>query len=827
MKRRLTVMLAAIAVILPMIFVFTTSAHNPGGGDIPSPGRPAAGITINGDDSDWPAAGPSGPYSFVINDYGVPHPLSGLLGASVRALHKADGIYLVATITDAQDNLSSDSIQIRFDINHNGGLPDAPDWGVDIRRDGDTFWGPATASASTWSAAPGGIGAAVNGSGAAAGTWKAEFHLPTAPTVPFPGFQMNLNQPLGIHIEIFDADPDSLSFPNSAIYTQWPQPSAADEDTLFDGTPDRWGHYSFDPASTFANVAVTGVRRGGGVGPSDYYKISHTQLNTFQVTVSNSGSSAIADANGVRLNLYIGAVGLGEPFHRLDEGSKIDTDCGAWNSNASLPQADVCTGSAALTDVGNIPINLLVNNDQKYTVKDGVTRLGGLLMTVNGGTTPTTDVDSWNTTANQDARFTSIMVNGSTYNRQHACMRAEALVPNDPNTTDNAVQVNMDFVCVPGGSGGGANFGFGLGAAAFGQYIPSQGKDMFLHIVRKNMNPQLGWGFKLSDPKGQIKQLKDNLFVAHVQGLQSIGATLNLTAPRAESLGRTLKENLFVPAKAGGRQANALIPSGDAPIYVKVNPGTTLLIANFSLHSGDDTQFVDLDGTRKLLPPNGPAGLSNELLQKALNEVAEFKLLLSPKSPLGSLVGSFDNFKNSFLIAEGAQIKVPAGATHLALGINDAIGLYNDNNGTGFRVKVLERAPGTIVSNQSNQEDEGFSLIPTAHAQAQAASDPREVIPLADAVPLLCMNGYEKTNNVRDVAGKKRELYRYIGNMCWTVLDVFPPNRSEKPDQGDPFQDGGPKRGGCGGGKRGTILFPIVFATVGLGLIGKFARRRR
>ena len=815
MTRRLTIMLAAIGAILPMIIVVTTSAHNPGW-DVQSPGRPLAAITINGDDADWPAMGPGGPYSFAMTDYGMGNPLS----ATVRALHKSDGLYMVAIITDSTDNLANDAIQIRFDINHNGVL-DAPDWGVEIRRNGSTFWGPATAQPATWAAAPGGTGAATNG----VGTWKAELRLPTAPTAGFGGFAINLNQPLGLHIELFDADADPLLEPNSAIYTQWPQPTVMEGlDTLFDQTPNKWGHYSFDPATTFANVSVTDVRRGGGVGPSDYYKISHSQVNTFQVTVSNSGSTAIADATGVRLNLYVGAVGLGEPFHRLDQTSTIDGDCaGVWNPNASLPQADVCSGASSLPDVETIADNVLVTNTAKYTVKNGVNRLGGTSMTVNGGTSPTTDVDSWDTTAGQDPKYTMMTVMGSTYNRQHSCMRAEALVPNDPNLSDNTRQVNMDFVCVPGG--GSQQFSLGLGAGAFAKYDPGVGKDMFVHVVTKNMDRQLGWNFKLSDPRGQIKQVKNNLFVAQVKGAQSIGAVLNITAPRAEALGTTLKENLIVPAKAGGRQSNARIPSGDAPVYVKVNGGSTLLIANFSMHdNGDDTQFVDVDGKGRLLPPNGPGGLSNELLQKALKEVAGFKLLLSPRSPLGSLVGSFDNFKTSFLIAEGVQVRVPAGATFLALGINDAIGLYGDNTGTGFRVKVMERAPGAIVENQLN-EDEGFSLIPTAYAQSR--TEPRTLVPLADAVPSVCLNGYERTPNTRYVAGNNRRLYRYIGNMCYTIMDVFPPNRSEKPDQGDVFRDVGPKPGGCGGGENGMILFPMLFATAGIGIIGRFARRRR
>jgi hypothetical protein len=545
------------------------------------------------------------------------------------------------------------------------------------------------------------------------------------------------------------------------------------------------------------------------------------------VTVSNPGGTAINDATGVRLNLYLGAVGLGEPFHRLDTVATIDGDCaGVWNPNASLPQSDVCSGAASLPDVETIANNVLVTNTAKYTIKNGANRVGGSSITVNGGATNDVNVVTWDTTAGQDPKFDIMTVNAMTYDRKHQCMKAEALVPNDPNLADNTRQVNMNFECMGeggGGGGAGARFNFGLGAGAFASYIPSVGKDMFLQISRKNMSSQLGWGFKLSDPNGQIRQVKDDLFVARIKGTQSIGAVLDLVAPRAGALGKTLKENLWVPAKAGGRQKNARIPSGDAPVYVKVNPGSTLLVANFAFHTNEDTQWVDIDGDGKLLPPNGPAGLSNEWLKKVLGQISQFKLLLSPTSPLGSLVGSFDNFKTSFLIAEGAQLRVPSGAQYLALGINDAIGLYGDNNGTGFRVKVVERAPGTIVSNEND-----FSLIPAAYAQpaTQPRGDKRMVVPLGEVMPTICLNGYENTNQTQLVSGQKRELYRYIGNVCWGIVNVFPPNRSEKPDQGDPFREGG--GGGCGGGENsGSILFPLVFATLGIGVIGSLARRRR
>lgn len=803
--------LATILCGFALVIVATTHAHHVGY-QISSPGLPAAAIAINGIEGvgEW-----TGSANEPLSDYtDIMMPGSPLSG-SLKALHKSDGIYLLIKVTDSSDNNPEDSVQIRFDINHNGTAGDASDWGVEIRRDpGQVRWGSG-ADAATWAPAP-------NGTAVFTSTptdWTVEFKLPT-------GAPSNLalaTGRVGMHVQLYDVD--QAFGPASAKYTQWPQPDPADLNALLAMTPGDWGDYVFDPATTFPNVAVTGVRRGGGVGPSDYYTISHAQPNTFQVTVNNPGGSAVADATGVRLNLYVGAVGLGEPFHRLDNAAMpLDPDCAAaWNPNASLPQADVCAGAVSLPDVETIPNSSLVTTMAKYTVKNGVTRVGGTSAVITGGATNDINVVTWDTTAGQDPKYDVMTVNGSTYNRKHSCMRAEALVPNDPNIVDNYRQVNMDFACVPGGLAGGAGavFNFGLGAAAFANYIPSVGQEMFIEVSRSNMNPQLGWNFKLSDPKGQIRQVSDNRFVAQIKGTQSIGAVLDLVAPRPDALGHTLKENLFVPSKAGGRQGNAAIPSGDAPIYVKVNPGSTLLISNFSFHDTEDNQYVDVDGDSRFFPPNGPAGLSDELLKKALQEVAQFKLLLSPKSPLGSLVGSFDNFNTSFLIAEGAQVKVPTGAQFLALGINDAIGLYGDNTGPGFRVKVTERAPGATGSLAPSILD-NLDFTPTAYAQQRQQ---RDVIPIGEVMPRLCLNGYERNPKALVVSGKKRELYRYIGNVCWGILNVFPPDRSEKPDQGDTFQE--PKKG-CGGGKTSKgFLAPFLLAVLGIGVIGVMARRRR
>jgi hypothetical protein len=760
MNTRKKISLLAALASIPFLLVGTVWAHNPGY-VVASPGKPPATIiTINGVEGagEW-----AGAYVFAI-DYGMGDPFT----ATVKALHKADGIYLLVVINDTTNN-GNDSLQIRFDINHNGtAMTEASDWGDEVRRNGQATWGAANTDPGTWTNIPGANVAVVSGGN----SWTVEFHLPTgAPS----GLDLGTGT-VGIHFMLFDAD--QAFGANSAKFKQWPNPPIADPHALLDGTPNQWGNDVFDPATTFPNIAVTDVRRADD-GPENYYTISHTANNRFDVKVKNPGGTAIANAANVRLNLYLAARGLGEPFHRLDTDGTLDSDCNAYPPASSIPFADVCNGAGdSLPDINTKSINDVVANTAKYTIKDGTNRLDGGSIIVLGGTESYFQVMNWDTTIPQDSFFTSVVVNGSTYNRQHQCMRAEALAANDPNVADNLKQVNMDFVCVPGG--GGSSYHFSIGWAGFFKYDPTIGKEMLLQVDLKNMSRQAGWDFKLDG----ARQVSENVFVAKVQGRQSVAAQLNLRAPVPEIIGRTLKENLMVPPKAGGRQANAKIPSGGPPIYVKVEPGSTLLIANYSFHEKDE-QSVDLDGQGRLLPSNGPAGLPASYLEQFLRRVGDkSKLLLARGVPLGALVGSFDNFRTAFSVAEGVQVKVPAGANFLALGINDLIGLFDDNTGTGFRVKIVQRSEKNTASVTSTTLKTSFA------PEATAQQPPRlQILPLSEVMPTLCISGYEDTRQTRTIGGTSHELFRYIGNVCWGVINVFPRNRSERPDQGDPFSE--------------------------------------
>jgi len=810
-----TTLVAAFTFML-LLLVVATQAHNPGY-TVPSPGKPPGfSITIDGTDGvgEW-----TGATTFDIGPMGDP-----LIG-HVKALHKADGIYLQVKVDDGVTH-SLDSLVITFDTGHNGvSGGDANDFAIQVLRQPPVTattakrWGPASADPSTsaWADIPT-TEARVTDSGS---FWTVEIHLPVGPLPGCPSCVLDLNAnagQLGVYFQIFDND---VFGSPSAVYTQWPVATATDlpdgVDTLFfnftanPSLPNKWGNYVFNPATTFPNLAATDVRRTGGAPNT----LSFSTDNQFEVRVNNPGGTAIANANQVRLNLYLAARGIGEPWHRLDALATINSDCApapaAWPSIVLPVKTQVCSGlgpgATALPDISDVLLADVVANTANYTINQGVTRLDGGAVTVNAATNLYYSVLTWNLFGTDQADY-------FTGDRAHQCMKAEILSPNDPNPADNTLQANMDFESIGGGAGGagGAGFRWNMGNAGFAKYDPAVGKNMFLQVDMKNMNRQAGWDFKL---EGVQPLERENLFVARLTGTKSLQARLLLKAPAAEGIGRTLKENLMVPPKAGGFQVNAKIPSGEAPVYVKVTGGTTLLIANYAFRA-DDSQNVDLDGKGKLLPANGPNGLTNSVLQKALHSLGDkFKLLLAPNAPLGALVGSWDNFQTAFLIGDGVQVKVPAGAKFLALGINDGLGFYPDNTGTGFRVKIVERQ-GDIASAGTPSIIKASFNSTVATAQGKA-----DIVPIREVMPTLCINGYEDIGKKQTINGTSRELYRYIGNVCWGIINVYPPNRSERPDLGDAF-DGPqvlPKPKGCGSGRKGGFAFAFFITVLGIVVI--------
>lgn len=730
---------------------------------VPSPGVVSATtITIDGSDADWPSSATS----FPIADYGAVSSVIAALSATAKVLHKADGVYLFLTIADASQN-NNDSIQIRFDVNHNGSsAPEVGDWGIGVRRNGQVHWGAATVDPAEWTAPPAGTAAVTP----TASSWSAEVKIPTgAPT----GIDLTAKI-IGVYFQIYDID-QAFGDAN-AKYTQWPAPPAMTVDALFDTTPINWGNYEFDLATTFPDIRVTDIRNTYD-GPENYRKISHMEDNTFNVTLNNPGGAvAVPVPTNARINLYLAARGIGEPWHRLDEASVIDADCAAatWPFTA-IAKSNVCSGTVSLDDISAASISDVVNNTAKYTTKDNVFRVGGQSISIPVGTNHF-DILDWDTTPAQDDFYKEVVVNSNTYRRQHQCMMAEAIVPGDPNPGNNTAQVNLDFICVPGAQK--KKLALSLGWAGFGKYDPARGKAMHLQLVTRNTKDDR-WKFDL-EAKG-VKQVGAQAWIAHIQGKESLAVELGVIAPPEESLGRPIKRNLKVPPQAGGDQPNASKRSGLQPVYVKVNPNTTIQIVNFS-HEHHDEQFVDLDDAQKEFRPNGPAGyLPEKLLEKYGR-----KNLIAPNLPLGALIGSFDNFKKTFLVAEGVQVAVPKGATHLAFGINDFNGQFADNAGTGFRVKVMELARQQAFLDDAVRYASSL-IVPEANAMSRLIVPEAKPIPIQDVMPTLCLQGYEETDHIRVVGDGKRRLIRYIGNVCWGLLNVYDPKFHEMQDTGDEY----------------------------------------
>jgi hypothetical protein len=203
--------------------------------------------------------------------------------------------------------------------------------------------------------------------------------------------------------QLFDTD-NALA--PSAKYAQFPTPAG---DTLIDGDPSQWADLLFDPATTFPNLAVTDVRTLNAVP----YMINYAGVNSVEVQISKRGSTVCPNASNVRINLYMGALGIGEPWHRLDTNGILTADCNgaaaAWNSLVLPTKTDVCTGtapgSAPLPDISTLTTTAVADNTAKYTIQNGLTmeRTGSSdNLTINAGPTTFYPTLNWNTTPQQD-----------------------------------------------------------------------------------------------------------------------------------------------------------------------------------------------------------------------------------------------------------------------------------------------------------------------------------------------------------------------------------------------------------------------------------------
>jgi hypothetical protein len=770
MKVKVFWFLVSIGLSIVLWSDFAYAQHNPCC-TINSIGVPGASISLDGivQAGEW--AGAAAPTSVTAT---MVLPNGSTLNGTLTVLHKADGIYVLAQISDTANFNSNDTFLMLFDIDNNPATTN-DDYGVQVLRGGTASCGSGI-DPNTYTPCPAG---AVGVNSTPGAGWIVEFHLSTGP----PSNLSFSTGAIGAYFSFYDAD-DALGL-NSAKYAQYPPAPMGNPNALLDADPTQWANLVFDGKTTFPDIAVLDFHNTAPVGSSS---LSRTAVNSFEVQLSNPGGTIIPDASNVRVNLYLAAKGIGEPWHRMDTTAQLISDCNssAWNPDPMEPGIDVCKGAPPSTpevDIGDpsLLVNDIVTNVAKYTIQGGVTvnPPGAVSITVSGGTSAYHPVVNWQLTAAQFTLFDDPVTSpeGNSADRAHECMLAEAVVPDDPNPSNNTLQKNLDFVPLQKGMKMKASFG--AGSNGFGKYDPNVGKPMYLQVSRQNMDSS--FQFDLTG----VKPLGGGAYEADLKGLASIQVSAELTANDTGVMGKVLKQNLVVPAKAGAEIERGchhhwwcpfswlveLFEGRDTeePVYVRVQPNTTLWIVNYTLNT-KDVQFVNVDGDGPL-PPNGPIGLSPSQVTGGRGK------LLVPSARVGELVLSFDNFTTGIGIGSGVQVRVPVGVTYIALAINDNQQKAQHHKGTGFRVAISEHAPIAPAT-------EAKSMKPKT--MEAAVEDGRIVAVSIDKVlPQVCVDGYEDIGQKRPLGNQKYELFRPIGNVCWAVTAVLPGERPPR-DKGDP-----------------------------------------
>lgn len=136
--------------------------------------------------------------------------------------------------------------------------------------------------------------------------------------------------------------------------------------------------------------------------------------------------------------------------------------------------------------------------------------------------------------------------------------------------------------------------------------------------------------------------------------------------------------------------------SDSAPhrIRVPVQPGRVVTVVA--------TGLVDVDGKNGPTPAINPAGFTRQATIPVgiAARAAAPRYLLSPRydqpaQNVGTLIGSFDDFKSSFVIGTNRSIAVPNGAQQLTIAINALPGDYRLGDGV-YEVNIVD-TPGPRV----------------------------------------------------------------------------------------------------------------------------------
>ena len=249
----------------------------------------------------------------------------------------------------------------------------------------------------------------------------------------------------------------------------------------------------------------------------------------------------------------------------------------------------------------------------------------------------------------------------------HGCIRAEIRPPTGLEDyaigANSTAQRNIDVACVGKGM---------QKRMMFMVMNPDEGREQRIFLALRPRVPAAMKGLQLRvvQPERPLRPGEQ----VQVALLATAAADIPVTdVPRQKAQ---------VAPKAGGsvqrpRPDGAVATGGGQdPVRIEARPGDRLHI----MASGS----VDIDAA-------GPIGGAGPEGRDVSKEIPEGRFLLSGERPSrvgGALIGSYDNFATSFVVGPELTLEVPDQAQGLSLAVNDVVGGFGDNAGSGFAVEV-------------------------------------------------------------------------------------------------------------------------------------------
>jgi hypothetical protein len=200
------------------------------------------------------------------------------------------------------------------------------------------------------------------------------------------------------------------------------------------------------------------------------------------------------------------------------------------------------------------------------------------------------------------------------------------------------------------------------------------------------------------------------------------------------------------------------LPSEHYPVPAGTGGGNTKPVEIAVKSNGLITLIAD--GRLKLGEMEVTAGgVSAEALRKSDQSVNRGKVAEGRPERFGALLGSFDGFKTSFAVGNGATLKVPANARLLSLIINDGDEGYAKQSGEGFNVQVIQ----SEISPWMLQD------FPELAAKSEGA---HVFMPLGANLPSWIVRGEFVTRDYIEINKKRLRIHLPAGSFGYWIRDV-------------------------------------------------------